>query len=169
MSDPQSIAAYLLAHYIITPDQRVNRVSLCLDETDNQYRLEVLVQIYLECHRIYIDGEMADVTLERYLECLRRVFISIGYIIETDTMPREDMFQIVPVIMITGKRARIIPYHPMMIRDMIVKNMGMSASNPELESIYNDSDRISELVVAHDMDATSDMILTLRFRSDQLN
>lgn len=163
MSDPKSIAAYLLAYYIDTRDYRINPVTLSLSESDNQYVLEILVQMYVECHRLFIDGELGDVTFARYLECLNRVFISIGYTIKTSTLLRGDQSQIVPAYRIIDKTAHIVPFHPLMIREMIVSRMGQGSSNPELESIYNDGARLSEIIVTHDMDQDSDTILTIRF------
>jgi hypothetical protein len=159
MSTPDDIAKVLMSYYLNNNEHMFVHL-VTADGNDNEYILEVLVQIYLGCYKLY-KNKIYDITLEQFVNIVYKVILSVGYVINTDVLKTTELNEIIYFSKIVDTQALLNSYHPFRIRERIIE---LGYPVPKLlNDLYTNEDLLGNLVVVHDLDQSDD-ILKLSFR-----
>lgn len=171
-SSPENLARMLLSYYTIHSIENPLIVNLVTEESDNEYLTELLTTIYLECHNIYISGQIA-LTQNEYSTCLSSVFISVGYMLNTEIVPRSKLLELIYYARIINNQVQLNQFHPYRIRDGILsikQQEGLTIPMPDtLEKFYTEQKFLPNIIIVHDLEPNNDTVMLLRFRKININ
>lgn len=162
MNSPQELAHILMTHYLTKETDNLILVNMVSTEDDNEYILEILTHVYLECYRIYTGQEQVDV--QQYSSCINAVFNSIGYVIIMELMERDKLKDHIHFAKIVDMRMTLNRYHPMRIREGITMIRPTVEVPDLLESLFSDRGLLPNCTIVHDIDPNDDVVMILKFQ-----
>ena len=115
MTTPEDIAKVLVLHHMNSQNTNEPVVDLVLEETDNEYRTEVLLSIYAEAYRILKGSTESG----KIASTLRKIFKSLGYKIILRVAPQNLIYY---ARLANSNKLYRNPFHPFCIREMILNN-----------------------------------------------
>lgn len=190
MNSPQDLARMLMIYYSTKGTADIIQVNMICTESDNEYILEILTQIYLECYNMYtrpgaiILAPIDDVT--QYIKCLNMVFISLGYVIHTESIDRDKIKEYVPFAKILDGKMTLNPYHPMRIRENVLKILGgqdqgqgqdqvqgqvqdQAQLAPGLHQLYSNRNMLPNCIIIHDIDPNDNVVMSIKFQAANIH
>lgn len=162
--DPESTARMLLSYYQNNPSDPLIMGNTI--ESDNEYVMQILLSMYVECYKVYTESLKETISLEQFSKMLNMVSISMGYKLIVTSGLKSDLNTIIHYARINPDLSMVrSPYHPF----HLITYMGDGDIPTSYNKLFNDSDYLRNSVNIHEYDASASNITLISFQKVNLH